>query len=68
MIIGLTNLSIVPGETVDSITTVAPFGQTSMTFLTADATNEASIFLLALLYGVGTAIIYISVAMYLFEK
>ena len=35
---GRTYLSIVPGDTVDSITTVAPFGHTSMTFSTAAAT------------------------------
>ena len=35
---GRTYLSMVPGLTVDSITTVAPFGQTFITSLTAATT------------------------------
>ena len=36
-------MSIVPGETVDSITMTAPFGQTSRTDSTADTTYAGSI-------------------------
>ena len=46
-ITGRTYLSIVPGETVDSIITIAPFSQTSRTFSTALTTYCAFTFLLA---------------------
>ena len=53
-ITGLTNFSIVPGETVDSITIIAPLRQTFITSFTASITKQASTFLLNLSYGVGT--------------
>ncbi len=54
---GLTNLSIVPGEIVDSITIIELSSQISITDSIAPTTKEASITFVFLLYGVGTAII-----------
>ena len=54
LIAGLTNLSIVPGDTVDSIIRIAPLLQFSNTVSTADITYFGSIFLFSFSYGVGT--------------
>ena len=67
-IIGLTNLSIVPGDIVDSIANIVPFSQTSNTVLTADITYLGSIFFVSSMYGVGTVIIYLFVFIYSFEN
>mgnify|MGYP003321748332 CR=1 FL=1 len=51
---GLINLSMVPGETVDSITMIEPFLQHFKTSFTAETTYDGSITFENLSYGVGT--------------
>lgn len=58
-IIGRIYLSIVPGDIVDSMIIVAPFGQMSSMLQVAAITYEGSILFESGLNGVGTATMYI---------